>query len=146
MKKELVGQRGKDAEKIVGDILKRWNNRASFAFWRLPDSRSARSFVTAQPGDYAYFCGDYGGIIEVKSSLAPSRIAKDKISQLPTLHKLELAGARCIILIHHSVADVWRAVKPSQLEMGPPSWDLSEVPTYATAEAALQATGYFNGL
>lgn len=144
MKTETVGQRGKNAEKIAGDILKRWNNQANFAYWRLPDSRSARSFLAAQPGDYAYFCGNHGGIIEVKSSLAPSRIAKDKISQLPILKKLELAGARSIILIHHSVADVWRVVKPEQLEMGPPSWDLSAIPTHPDAESALLSTGYFS--
>ena len=143
MLKETVGQRGKQAEKIVSDILKRWNNKASFAFWRLPDSRSARSFIAAQPGDFGFFSGAYAGILEVKSSLHPCRIAKDKISQLPTLHKLELAGAHSVILIHHSAIDVWRAVKPAQLPMGVPSWDLSGFEGFSSAEDALISTGYF---
>ena len=141
--KEKTGQRGKNAEKIVMDIFKRWNNKASFAFWRLPDSRAARSFIAAQPGDFGFFSGPYGGIVEVKSSLSPARIAKDKISQLPTLKKLEMAGAHSVILIHHSALDVWRVVKPNDLESGVPSWNLADFPTYPTAEDALLSTGYF---
>ena len=141
--KEKIGQRGKQAEKIVETVLKKWNSRVTFAYWRLPDSRSARSFLVAQPGDYCFFSGAYSGILEVKSSLHPSRIAKDKISQLPTLQKLELAGAHSVILIHHSEIDKWRVLYPSELAMNVPSWDLTDVPTFDSAEDALISTGYF---
>ena len=141
--KEKIGQRGKTAEKMVEAVFKKWNNQASFAFWCLPDSRTARSFIAAQPGDYGFFSGKYGSIAEVKSTLHPNRIAKDKISQLPTLKKLEMAGAHSVIVIHHSALDVWRVVTPDDLEMGVPSWDLSGFPTYPTAEDALLSTGYF---
>lgn len=143
MKNETVGQRGKAAEKLVEAILKRWNNRADFAYWRLPDSRSARSFLAAQPGDICYFSGKHAGIIEIKSSEHPYRIPKAMISQLPTLMKLELAGASSVILVLHKGLDKWRVVLPSQLEQGLPSWDLSAFPLFDTAEAALKSTGYF---
>jgi len=99
--------------------------------------------VAAQPGDMCYFCGDNAGIIEIKSSTHPYRIAKDKISQLPILHKLDLAGGKSVVLILHSELNLWRAVLPSQLPFGVPSWDLSGFPTYTTAEEALLSTGYF---
>jgi hypothetical protein len=143
MTKSTIGQRGKAAEKAVEAVLKKWNNKTEFAYWRLPESRSARSFLAAQPGDMCYFCGDYAGIIEVKSTEHSKRIAKDKISQLAVLNKLELAGASSVILINHSVEDKWRVVLPTQLEMGVPSWDLSGFPLFDSAAEALLSTGYF---
>lgn len=143
MKNETVGQRGKTAEKLVEAILKRWNNRADFAYWRLPDSRSARSFLAAQPGDICYFSGQHAGIIEIKSTEHSRRLPKAMISQLPTLMKLELAGASSVILVLHKGLEKWRVVLPSQLEQGLPSWDLSGFPLHDTAEAALKSTGYF---
>lgn len=142
--KESTGQRGKKAERLVEAVLKKWNGKADFAYWRLPDSRSARNFLAAQPGDYAYFSHPHGGIVEVKETQHPRRIAKDKISQLPVLQKFALAGAKSVILIHHSVEGKWRMVLPSQLEFGKPSWDLSGFAVYESAEEALLASGYFN--
>lgn len=143
MKKESVGQRGKLAEKAVEKVLKLWNNKAHFAYWRLPDARSAMGRVAAQPGDFCYFSHPNAGIIEVKTTEHSFRVAKDKISQLPVLHKLDLAGAGSIILILHSTENVWRAVRPSQLESGAPSWDLRGVPVHPSAESALLSTGFF---
>lgn len=137
------GQRGKAAEKIVEGVLKDWNTSASFAYFRLADSRAARNYLAAQPGDFAYYSGEVAGIIEVKSSQHSYRIAKDKISQLPVLHKLSYAGAKSVILIQHTTENVWRAVLPTDLTIGQPSWDLSPFPTYASAEAALKSTGWF---
>jgi hypothetical protein len=82
MNEPTMGQRGKSAEKVVESILRGWNSKANFAYWRLPDSRSARSYLAAQPGDFVYFADPYAGIIEVKETLHAVRIAKDKISQL----------------------------------------------------------------
>ena len=140
---EKIGQRGKSAEKIVEGVLKSWNTSASFAYFRLADARAARNFLAAQPGDFAYFSGTFAGIIEVKSSQHSYRIAKDKISQLPVLQKLAYAGAKSVILIHHTTENVWRAVHPLDLTIGLPSWDLSHLPTYTSAEAALKSTGWF---
>lgn len=143
MNEPTMGQRGKSAEKVVESILRGWNSKANFAYWRLPDSRSARSYLAAQPGDFVYFADPYAGIIEVKETLHAVRIAKDKISQLPNLHKLSLAGAHSIVVVHHSTTKLWRAIHPHQLPFGVASWDLSGFPSFDTAEDALISTGYF---
>lgn len=143
MTKSAVGQRGKSAEKAVEAVLKKFNERAGFAYHRFPDARSARGALTAQPGDFLYFAHPYAGVIEVKETQHSFRIAKDKVSQLPTLKKFEMAGARSVIVIHHSTDNLWRVVTPSELTEGVPSWNLLHLPTYPTAEAALLSTGYF---
>lgn len=141
--KDTTGQRGKAAEKAIEGVLKKWNDKANFAYWRLPDSRSARSYLAAQPGDFVYFADPYAGIIEVKETSHPVRISKDKISQLPNLHKLSLAGAHSVVVVHHSATKLWRAIHPHQLPFGAASWDLSGFTTFETAEAALISTGLF---
>jgi hypothetical protein len=143
MTKSKIGDRGKAAEKEVDKVLRILNNRSDFAYWRLPDARAARGYLAAQPGDFAYFCKGRGGIIEVKETEHAYRIAKDKISQLATLQKFEWAGAKSAIIIHHSVDNVWRMIYPSQLEIGPASWDLRQFVCFKTPVEALQATGYF---
>lgn len=137
------GDRGKAAEKAVEDVLRQFNQSLYFAYWRLPDARAAMGRLAAQPGDFVYFSNGRGGIIEAKETKHDFRIAKDKISQLAVLHKLAEAGARSLIVVHHSTTDLWRAVRPEHLKIGPPSWDLSEFPTYKSAEAALHWSGLF---
>ena len=146
MKKELVGQRGKTAEKMVEDLFKRWNGKTAFAFHRLNDARAAGGRLGANPADFIYFTPTHGGFLEVKSTRHPCRLTRTAVSQLPTLQKFSHAGAQNLILVYHSELNVWRILYPGGLPTDIPSWDLSEVPTYATAEDALQATGYFNGL
>ena len=143
---EPIGQRGKAAEKTVEKVLKKFNDLSGFSYFRLPDSHAARSFVSASPGDFAYFANGKGGIIEVKSTSHDFRIAKDKISQLPVLKKLDLAGAQSVVLIHFVKLDAWRFVLPRDLPTDVPSWNLLHLPSYATAEEALLATGYFEGI
>ena len=139
-----ISNTGKKAEKLVEAVLKKWNNRAGFAYFRLPDSRAARNFLTAQPGDFAYYCGPRAGILEVKSTQHTYRLAKDKISQLPTLKKLSAAGAANLVLVQHTTENVWRILYPGGLDSSVPSWDLREVETYPDAESALLSTGYFD--
>lgn len=138
--------RGKAAEKAVEKVLKKWNEYSAFAYWRLPDARSARGYLAAQPGDMVWFCAGRGGIIEIKSTQHAYRIAREKISQLATLKKLDLAGAENLILIQHTEENVWRVVRPGNLDSDVPSWDLRSYPTYDTPEAALRSTGWFEGL
>ena len=139
-----ISNTGKKAEKLVEAVLKKWNGRSGFAYFRLPDSRAARNFLTAQPGDFAYYCGHRAGILEVKSTQHPYRLAKDKISQLPTLKKLSAAGAANLVLVQHTTENVWRILYPGGLDASVPSWDLREVETYPDAESALLSTGYFD--
>ena len=138
-----ISNTGKKAEKLVEAVLKKWNNRSGFAYFRLPDSRAARNFLMAQPGDFAYYCGPRAGILEVKSTQHSYRLAQDKISQLPTLKKLSAAGAANLVLVNHTTEGVWRVLYPSGLDSSAPSWDLREVPTYPDAESALLSTGWF---
>ena len=138
-----ISNTGKKAEKLVEAVLKKWNGRSGFAYFRLPDSRAARNFLTAQPGDFAYYCGPRAGILEVKSTQHPYRLAKDKISQLPTLKKLSAAGAANLVLVQHTTENVWRILYPGGLDSSVPSWDLRAVETYPDAESALLSTGYF---
>ena len=138
-----ISNTGKKAEKLVEAVLKKWNNRSGFAYFRLPDSRAARNFLMAQPGDFAYYCGPRAGILEVKSTQHSYRLAKDKISQLPTLKKLSAAGAANLVLVNHTTEGVWRVLYPGGLDASVPSWDLRNVETYPDAGEALLCTGYF---
>ena len=142
-----IGNRGKRAEKEVETLLKQWNSSVGFAYWRLPDSRSARNYLASQPGDFAYFCNGRGGIIEVKESQnANFRVAKDKISQLPTLKKLNLAGAKSLVLVYFSAEALWKVVHPGLLALDVPSWSFKDADGFPTAEAALLSTGFFEGV
>ena len=139
-----ISNTGKKAEKLVEAVLKKWNNNSGFAYFRLQDSRAARNFLVAQPGDFAYYCGPRAGILEVKSTQHSYRLAKDKVSQLPTLKKLSMAGASNLVLVHHYLEGVWRILYPGGLDASVPSWDLRNVETYPDAESALFSTGYFD--
>lgn len=138
------GQRGKSAEKQVEDVLKSMNTSAEFAFHRLPDARSAGSFLAAQPADFLVSCGGMK-FLEVKSTKHRFRLAKDKLSQLPTLRKFHLAKTPFAVLIEHSVEGVWRAVPGEYFVARPdqPSWDLSDIPTHDSPLSALKSTGWF---
>jgi hypothetical protein len=139
-KKETTGQRGKWAEKQVEKILKEWNTQyASFAWHRLPDTRSAGSYLPANPADYIYFDGDYGGFIECKATEHPFRLQKDKLAQLAVLKKFALAGARSLVIVHHSTLDKWRITKLDFFTEGLPSWDLTPLPLFDTCEQALNS-------
>jgi len=129
---------------MVEAVLKRWNSSVKFAWHRLPDSKAARmNMLQAQPADYIYRCGCYAGFIEVKATAHAYRLAKDKLSQLATLHKWELAGSDDVLLVFHYLTNEWRAIDPRLLSTDVPSWNLSEYRAYPTAEEALRGMGYF---
>ena len=138
-----TANRGKNSEKIVDDLFKKWNRKASFCYHRLPDSRSARGAIKAQPGDFLFFSGGYGGVVEVKETQHAYRLARDKVPQLPTLHKFEMAGAKCVVLVHHYLEGIWRLAFADDLPTDATSWDLSNFPQYTSAEDALRSTGWF---
>lgn len=144
MTTEKIGQRGKKAEKIVDALLRDWNSRADFSFHRMADARAARGRVSASPGDFLYVCGGIAGFIEVKSTEHDYRLSRDKVTQLPTLRKFELAGMRSMVLIHHSKLNAWRVLTPIDMDATIPSWDMRNIPTYPSAEDALLSTGYFH--
>ena len=135
---------GKETEKLVESLFTEWNKRQSFAWHRLPDSKSARAFLKAQPADYLYRSGQFSGFIEVKALKHPYRLPTDRVTQLATLKKWSLAGSQNLILVHHYMEGVWRVLYPGGLDASVPSWDLRNVETYPDAESALFSTGYFD--
>lgn len=136
---------GKETEKLVEALFVKWNDRSQFSHQRLPDAKSARGFLAAQPADYIWWSLPHGGYLEVKACNHPYRIAKDKIRQLALLRKHALAGARSLILVNHYLLGKWRIIHAAQLEVDQPSWNLSEHPLCDTAEDALKSTGLFGG-
>lgn len=134
---------GKATEQLVEKLFEQWNQDVNFSWHRLPDARAARGFLAAQPADYIWWRRPAGGYLEVKATQHAYRLSKDKVRQLPLLHKHGLAGAQCYVLVHHYLQGTWRVVAAADLALGLPSWDLSAVPTFTSAEAALKSTGLF---
>ena len=134
---------GGETEKLVESLLKEWNGKQSFAWYRLPDSKAARAYLTAAPADYIYRSGAYAGMIELKALKHDFRLPSGRLTQLPTLKKWSLAGSADLVLVFHYMTGEWRVVSPVDLPSDVPSWDLSYLPTYTSAEAALKSTGWF---
>lgn len=133
--------RGKVAEKKVVDWLKALNERkAAFAWHRLPDARAARGYLAAQPCDFLVFSSGVATLLEVKEIAHDYRVPHDKISQLSTLKKFQLAGCRAAILVYHTPSKVWRCMDAQDLEtITKGSWDLREHLTHPTCEEAFIA-------
>ena len=134
---------GKETEKLVEALFIKWNDRSQFSWHRLPDAKAARGFLAAQPADYVWWNLPHGGYLEVKACHHAYRLPKDKVRQLPLLQKHALAGARSLVLVNHYLLGKWRVMHASQLEIGLPSWDLTSVPLFDSAEVALKSTGLF---
>ncbi len=139
-------QVGKETEKLVEALFKQWNlDRADFAWHRLPDSKSSRGMVAAQPADYLFRNGQCGasGFVEVKALKHPYRLPSARVTQLPVLKKWGAAGSSDVVLVHHYIEGRWRAVPVAQLEFSVASWDLRALKDYSTAREALVETGLF---
>lgn len=131
---------GKETERLVEKQFDDWNSDSRFSWHRLPDARAARGFLAAQPADYIWWRLPHGGYLEVKATQHEYRLAKDKIRQLPLLHKHALAGARNYVLVHHYLIGMWRIIPVAELQIGVPSWDLRPYPLYDSALLALLST------
>ncbi len=140
-------QVGKETEKLVKAFFDEMNQQQGFAYHRMPDAKAARGLISAQPGDYLYAYREgqdkWSGFVEAKATKHAFRLPKDKVSQLPVLKKFDMAGSENVVLVHHYMEQVWRAVPTSEMETGVPSWDLSPFPMYSTAAEALRSTGWF---
>jgi Holliday junction resolvase len=142
-KKESLGQRGKDAEKSARDVLEEWNTKhATFAFERLADARAAGGRIKKQISDYMCWHLPLCIPLEVKSTEHPYRLPKANLEQLPRLKKVALAGAKPLVLVEFKTIG-WRIAPVSYFQFGVPSWDMSDLPVFATAKEALQSTGFF---
>lgn len=154
VKKEELGQRGKRAEKSVRDHFEKLNEQyATFCYERLPDARAAMGRIKKQMADYLCWWRDtdevgdydfrYQVPLEVKSTEHDYRLAKDKLEQLPKLKKVAMAGAFPHVLVHFKAIDKWRIAPADYFESGVPSWDMRDLPTFESAQAALESTGLF---
>lgn len=134
---------GKETEKLVEALFVGWNTKQTFAWHRLPDAKSARGVLKAQPADYIYRHGPYSGFVEVKALKHEYRLPANRLTQLPILKKWTIAGAQNVVLVFHYTTGTWRVLRPESLDSNAPSWDLSGHTAYGSAEEALLSTGYF---
>ncbi len=134
---------GDATEELVEGLFNALNMRQDFAFHRLPDAKSARGRIHAQPADYIYRSGAHAGFIEVKALKHPFRLPAARLTQLPTLNKWSLAGSSDLVLVHHYMEGLWRCAYCTDLEVGATSWDLRPFLTFPTAQDALSVTGLF---
>ena len=130
---------GKATEKLVEDVFDELNKSMGFAYHRLPDAKAARGALAAQPADYIYFFRGVGGFIEAKALKHVFRLPRDRVTQLPVLHKFDFAGSRNFVIVHHYMTGVWRVVATTELEAGVPSWDLRGLTEYRSANEAVSA-------
>lgn len=138
MRKASIGQRGKFAEGEVRKLLERQSNaHAAFDYNRIYDARSAGGRFPGQPGDFGFYRTEAHGLIEAKEIGHDHRLPKDKLAQLPKLHKRQLAGGTIIVLVFHTATELWRMVPFKWLwdRRTQPSWDLSEFPTYVDLDS-----------
>jgi len=136
--------RGVYAETKVQHYLQWWASVNTFReFNRMVDSKAAGRIIKSAPADFEYFCiGPVGvshGLIEVKQTEHEYRLARDKVPQLPRLRKREKCGGTSFVLVYHSTIKQWRCVRVPYLAEGGDkgSWNLTEVPTFASCGDAL---------
>lgn len=147
-RRKSLGQRGKKAEDVVESILEELNTRhLRFAYERLPDARAAGGRLKAQLCDYLIWInlqGAYSIQLEVKETEHPCRLEKAKVGQLSRMRKVAAAGGFGFVLTHHSTLRQWR-IAPLKFFDGPipASWDLTPLPLFDSAEAAMRSVGIF---
>jgi len=142
LRPEVVGN---ETEKAVEDVFADMNKSQSFAWHRLADAKAGRGRIAAQPADYAYRHHPHAGYIEVKALKHDYRLPASRLTQLPVLHKWDLAGAESFVLVHHYMLGKWRITDTRGLNTGVPSWDLRDEPLFDTPREALVSTGCFDG-
>jgi len=132
---------GKWAEKEVQKALDSISaSHFDLKAMRFPDARAARGFLSAMPSDYLAVFRGVTTFIEVKSSEQPLRLPKAKVSQYGYLKAFHLAGACVLVIVHQPLLQRWVYLTGEQLfsyEDCPPSFPLTNLPTYASAAEAL---------
>lgn len=136
-----LGNMGKKTEAAVfAWLTARSNADAEFAWHRLPDARSARGAIAAQPSDALVIWKGVGTtFLEIKETKEIRRLPKAKIGQYGILKKMDMAGAVVLIVIYLSSLDRWTVLGNSDLfrfEVCPPSFSLAGLP-YQTLNALM---------
>ena len=126
-KRKELANRGKATEAKVQEIFtKKRKSNPNFDFDRLLDSRSARTIVAAQVADYLIFHKGKSATVEVKHIKKGLRLTKASFPQHPRMLRREQAGCRGFVITFTAEDDLWRVAQVSHLEVGVPSWKLTE--------------------
>ncbi|MBT2325541.1 hypothetical protein J7E62_24715 [Variovorax paradoxus] len=150
-RKSKFADRGKVAENAANKFLSEWaGGHANREFNRLVDTKAAGRIIKASKADFEFFYqptnGLYGffGLLEVKETEHEYRLARAKVSQMPSLIKRIKCGGTCHILVHHSTLGKWRCVSAAWLrdngDKG--SWNLVTFPTFDTPGEALRSVNF----
>lgn len=134
--------RGKDAEKLVKDLLEVLAKKQQFDYQREPDARAARGHLVARTADFLGFFIDREGVsnsfsLEVKEVRHASRLRVDHAVQVPRMRRRAMAGSVGFLFVRHIVetGSYWRLVEISDLDPSvKASWDLSKVKHELLAE------------
>lgn len=137
---------GKWAEKEVQTWLEDMSNATfNFCYHRYPDAKAARGTLAAQPADFLVATPtphkSPATHLEVKETKQETRLPKAKISQYGKLKMFDDAGFNTIVLIYRSSLKDWVYLRSRELfhfDECPPSFLLSDRPSFPTASAALE--------
>lgn len=134
--------RGVECEKAVQKALDAWmaESPTGREANRLVDTKAAGRTIKAAAADFDFYdARGHHGLIEAKQTKHDYRLERDKVPQLPRLRKRTACGGRCVVVVYHSEAKVFRAVSATYLanygDKG--SWDLRNFPSFDSAWKAL---------
>lgn len=143
--------RGKWTEEKVQDWLKGHGGKhVNFAWHRLPDARSARGALSAQPADWMTSTLLPNGVVfpvllEAKETTESRKLPKDKIGQYGKLYMFSLAGMSIRVVVYRSTTNDWTYFTELELfpmtsstDDVPTSFSFAGRPTFATAAEALE--------
>jgi len=128
---------GKEVENLVKAEFAKLAVNQHFAWHRMPDAAAARGALAAQPGDFLYTCAGTSGFLEVKALKDPRRLPASRLTQLGVLKKFELAGMESYVLVFQYTEGYWRVMPIEQIEVGVPSWLVTEWPGYTDLRLAI---------
>jgi hypothetical protein len=148
-RKSKFADRGKEAENAASKYLSLWaKDRSNREFNRLLDSKAAGRIVKASKADFEFFYSptngsfSFFGLLEVKETEHEYRLARSKVSQMPSLIKRMKCGGTCHVLVHHSTIKKWRCINAAWLrdngDKG--SWNIGQFPAFDTPGEALRQT------
>lgn len=146
--KNRFADRGQGAERDVQRDLEAWRSEraATTEVNRLVDTKAAGRTIKAAAADFDFYTVhpssgvSFHGLLEVKETLHDYRLGRDRITQLPRLRLRAKCGGKCAVLIYHSNLNKWRVLEAATLHQwgDKGSWNMSELPLYATPLQALQ--------
>jgi hypothetical protein len=128
-------------------LTKRAESELGFAWHRMPDARSARGALAAQPGDFITARKVDGREprtvwLEVKETAEERRFPRAKVAQWAKLRRFWIAGNDVIVLVYRSMFKDWTYLRARELfiydgDEAPKSFPFEGRPTFPTHNEAL---------